>query len=105
MASYATVIMISQCTCIAHNTRTHPFNGLFLGLPGSAGTRKVKPIRTLRKQETVSGSGILLQTITTPAPHNLVLYRPDALPAVQAVSVSNALGAISAGVEMSSVSA
>ena len=28
------------------------------GLPGWAGTRKVKPIRILLKQETVSGSGI-----------------------------------------------
>ena len=44
-----------------HNTRhthTHPFNGLFLGPPGWAGTRKVKPIWTLLKHETVIGSGI-----------------------------------------------
>jgi len=33
---------------------------LCLGLPGWAGTRKVKPIRILLKQETVSGSGISL---------------------------------------------
>ena len=31
---------------------------LFPGLPGWAGTRKVKPIWILLKQETVSGSGI-----------------------------------------------
>jgi len=31
---------------------------LCLGLPGRAGTRKVKPICILLKQETVSGSGI-----------------------------------------------
>ena len=31
---------------------------LFPGLPGSAGTRKVKPIWILVKEETVSGSGI-----------------------------------------------
>ena len=37
---------------------THVFNGPFPGLPGSAGTRKVKPIWILLKQETVSGSGI-----------------------------------------------
>ena len=37
---------------------TQPFNGLFLGLPRSAGTRKVKPIWILLKHETVSGSGI-----------------------------------------------
>jgi len=39
------------------HTHTHPFNGLCPGLPGSAGTRKVKPMISL-KQETVSGSGI-----------------------------------------------
>ena len=39
-------------------THTHPFNGLCPGLPGSAGTRKVKPIWISLKQETVSGSGI-----------------------------------------------
>jgi len=37
---------------------THIFNGPFPGLPGSAGTRKVKPIWILLKQETASGSGI-----------------------------------------------
>ena len=31
---------------------------LYPGLPGWAGTRKVKPVRILLKQETVSGSGI-----------------------------------------------
>jgi len=40
------------------NTHTHPFNGPFPGLPGWTGTRKVKPIWILLKQETVSGSGI-----------------------------------------------
>ena len=35
-----------------HSTALHP------GLPGSAGTRKVKPIWILLKQETVGGSGI-----------------------------------------------
>jgi len=60
--------------------------------PGWAGTRKVKPIWTLLKQETVSGSGISWaicmsaprsRQITTPAPHRSVFYRPDALPAAQ----------------------
>ena len=41
-----------------YSTHTHTFNGHFLGLPGWAGTRKVKPIWILLKQETVSGSGI-----------------------------------------------
>jgi len=62
------------------------------GLRGWAGTRKVKPIWILLKQETVSGSGISWavcksaprsRQITTPAPHHLVFYRPDALPAAQ----------------------
>jgi len=41
-----------------HYTHTHPFNGPCPGLPRSAGTRKVKPIWILLKQEAVSGSGI-----------------------------------------------
>ena len=55
----------------------------FPGLPGSAGTRKVKPIWILLKQETVSGSGISWaicrsatrsRQITTPAPHHSVFF-------------------------------
>ena len=51
------------------------------GLPGWAGTRKVKPIGILPKQETVSGSGISWdicksaprsRQIATPAPHHSV---------------------------------
>ena len=62
------------------------------GLPGWAGTRKVKPIWILLKQQTVSGSGISWTICksasrsrqrTTPAPHHSVFYRPDALPATQ----------------------
>jgi len=73
-------------------THTHPFNDPFLGLPRWAGTRKVKTIWILLKQETVSGSGISWaicksaprsRQITTPAPHHSVFYRPDALPAAQ----------------------
>jgi len=73
-------------------THIEPFNGPFPGLPRWAGTRKVKPIRILLKQETVSGSGISRaicksaphsRQITTPAPHHSVFYRPDALPAAQ----------------------
>jgi len=50
-----------------------------------AGTRKVKPIWTLLKQETVSGSGISWaicksatrsRQTTMPAPHHSVFYRP-----------------------------
>jgi len=63
---------------------------LFPGLPGWAGTIKVKPIWILLKQETVSGSGVswavrksapCSRQTTMPAPHHSVFYRPDALPA------------------------
>ena len=41
------------------HTHTHTrLTAIFPGLPRSAGTRKVKPIWILLKQETVSGSGI-----------------------------------------------
>jgi len=72
-------------------THTH-LMALCPGLPGWAGTRKVKPIWLLLKQETVSGSGISWamcksaprsSQITMPAPHRSVFYRPDALPAAQ----------------------
>ena len=79
-------------TVISH-THTHPLKtALCPGLPGWAGTRKVKPIWILLKQETVSGSGISWaicksaprsRQITTPAPHHSVFYRPDALPVAQ----------------------
>ena len=54
------------------------------GLPGWAGTRKVKPIWILMEQETVSGSGISLaicksaprsRQITTRAPHHSVFLQ------------------------------
>ena len=73
-------------------THTHPFNGPFPGLPRWAGTRKVKPIWILLKQETVSGSGISWaicksaprsRQITTRTPHHSLFYRPDALLAAQ----------------------
>ena len=77
------------------HTHTHTHTRLTApcpGLPRWAGTRKVKPIWILLKQETVSGSGISWaicksaprsRQITTPAPHHSVFYRPDALPAAQ----------------------
>ena len=77
------------------NTHTHThthLTALCPGLPRWAGTRKVKPIWILLKQETVSGSGIgcaicksapRSSQITTPAPHHSAFYRPDALPAAQ----------------------
>ena len=82
------------------HTHTHTHTRLMahcLGLPGWAGTRKVKPIWILLKKETVSGSGIswavcksapcsrqtTTRQTTTPAPHYSVFYRPYALPAAQ----------------------
>jgi len=81
----------SWCSHLATHTHTH-LTALFPGLPGWAGTRKVKPIWILLKQETVSVSGIssaicksasCSRQITTPASHHSVFYRPDALPASQ----------------------
>jgi len=80
-----------------HTTHTHThthtsLTAFFLGLPRWAGTRKLKPIWILLKQETVSGSGISWaicksashsRQITMPTPHCSVFYRLDALPATQ----------------------
>ena len=66
------------------HTHTHLFNGPFSGTAVWAGTRKVKPIWILLKQETVSGSGISWaicksasrsRQITTPAPHHSVFLQ------------------------------
>ena len=52
------LIFVFYCSCNLH-TQTHTrLMALYPGLPGWAGTRKVKPIWILLKQETVSGSGI-----------------------------------------------
>ena len=65
------------------HTHTYHLTALFPGLPGWAGTRKVKPIWILLKQETVSGSGISWaicksaprsREITTPTPHRSVFF-------------------------------
>ena len=86
------LLLLLLLVIVKMTTHTHPFNGPFPGLPRWAGTRKVKPVWILLKQETVSGSGISWaicksaprsRQITMPAPHSSVFYRPDALPAAQ----------------------
>ena len=86
--SYNTLHYVTHTHTHTHTRLTAPFPGL----PRWAGTRKVKPIWILLKQDTVSGSGISWdicksaphsRQITTPAPHRWVFYRPDALPATQ----------------------
>ena len=53
-------------TAVHINTHTYTrLMALFPGLPRWAGTRKVKPIWILLKQETVSGSGISWQVCTS----------------------------------------
>ena len=70
-------------------THTHTrLTALCRGLPRLAGTRKVKPIWILLKQETVSGSGHMqvctsLQTDNHASNPPLSFYRSDALPAAQ----------------------
>jgi len=73
-------------------THTHTHTRLTALFPGLPGTRKVKPIWILLKQETVSGSGMSRaicrsaphsRQITMPAPHHSVFYRLDSLPAAQ----------------------
>jgi len=83
----------NSCCCGLDRDHTHTcLMALCPRLPGWSGTRKVKPIWILLKQETVSGSGIIWaicksapcsRQVTTPAPHHSVLYRPDAIPAAQ----------------------
>jgi len=82
--SFSTLIV----SIINLTTHTHiRLTALFPG-PGSPGTRKVKPIWILLKQETVNGSGISWaicksaprsRQITTPAPHHSVILQAGCL--------------------------
>jgi len=76
-------VLCSKAVLHTHaRTHTHTCSlALFLGLPTSAGTRRVKLIWILLKQETVSGVGISWaicksapssRQITVPAPHHSV---------------------------------
>ena len=71
------------------HSHTYRLTALCPGLPGWAGTRKVKPIWILLKRETVSGSGTSW-AICKSAPRSRQItmppfsfYRPDALPSAQ----------------------
>jgi len=91
--------VLSPTTFHQYTTHTHThthshtrLTALCPGLPEWTGTRKVKPICILLKQETVSGIGISWaickcasrsRQITTPVLHHSFFYRPDALPAAQ----------------------
>ena len=93
LQSLSTQPILSFCQWLAHLIIYYTrLTALCPGLPGWAGTRNVKPIWILLKQETVSSSGIswaicksasLSRQRTTPAPHHSVFYRPDALSAAQ----------------------
>ena len=75
---------------VSKHTHTHfRLTALFPGLPRWAGTRKVKPIWILLKQETVSGNGVswvvcksapCSRQTTMPAPHRSVFYSPSCHP-------------------------
>ena len=69
---------------LTHQITPIHLTALCPGLPGWAGTRKVKPMWIILKQETVSGSGISWairksaprsRQITTPAPHHSVFLQ------------------------------
>ena len=69
------------------NTHTHThthLTSLFPGLPGKAGTRKVKPIRILLKQEPVTLKKLRLKQRTAqhtqPRLYNGLRYVPEKLP-------------------------
>ena len=85
--------LVFLCTCFGRQQRAEVssrpddfahvrLTGLCLGLPGWAGTRKVKTIWILLKQETVSGSSISWAACKS-APRSRQITRPDALPATQ----------------------
>jgi len=93
--SLDTSVQTHQTCCSATPTKllTHTcLTALCPQLPRWAGTRKVKPIWILLKQETASGSGISCAVCkstpcsrqkTMPAAHHSDFYRPDALHVAQ----------------------
>ena len=97
------------------HTHTHTrLTALFPGLPSCAGTRKVKPIWILLKQETVSGSGIswticmsapCSRQTTTPAPNHSVFVQAGCLSCrpTNSVKALKAKGSLLPGVKKGKV--
>ena len=93
--THSVVNVLSICTmqCIILVIYPHTcLTALFRDYPGEPVPERSNQIWILLKQETVSGSDISWamcksaprsRQITTPAPHQSVFYRPDALPATQ----------------------
>ena len=88
---YARLVCV-LITCFSLMTNKHPFNGRFSGTTRVSQYQKGKTVWILLKQEAVSSGGISWavcksasssRQITMPAPHHLVFYRLDALPAAQ----------------------
>jgi len=84
--------------CGPKYTHTCLTAALCLGLHRWVGTRTVRPVWILLKQETLSGSGIswaicksapCSRQITTPAPHHSIFYRPDACHPTNSVEAYN----------------
>ena len=85
---WCTLCFCRKLNLLKSHTHTRLMD-LFKGLPGWTDTRKVKPIRILLKQETVSGSGIgwaicksasRSRQITMPVPSFLQAGCPSCLP-------------------------
>jgi len=96
--TYKPIILTLTGTKHTHNRLT----ALCPGLPGWVGTRKIKPICILLKQETVNSSGISWaicksaphsRQITTPAPHHSVFLQARC-PSCRPTNSVNALIAI-----------
>jgi len=90
--SSTTVTYSSTANKYSTKHRHTRLTALCPGLPGWAGTRKIKPIWIVLKQETVSGSGIswaicksapCSRQIIMPVPRHSIFYRPDAFPVAQ----------------------
>jgi len=94
--TYTVCTRVTVCMLYTH---TH-LTALCPGLPGWAGTRKVRPIWILLKQETVGGSGInwaicksapRSRQTTTPAPHHCLFFLQAGCPSCRPTNSVKAL--------------